>query len=214
MNLAINMDYPTLYLAQDSPASVLSRMAALVTQNDISTTARLLTTDERYVIADKLKDKRETLVIERGSVTVEGIENRVIALAEWLGEPPKVLYVDNLIDMIVEGTSHGDHSFYTRLLPALKRLANAYNMAIICLHHVTRSGNAGHASGREPMEMGNLLHAGEREARHVWGVYNNGEDQMNVQILKQQDGAADPDGGLEIPLNWHPRMGSLRSKVM
>lgn len=214
VNLAMKMDYPSLYLAQDSPASVLSRMSALVTKSDIASTSKALTSEDRYDISRRLKDERPTLVFERGAVTIEGIENRIIALTEWLGESPKILYIDNLIDLIVEGTTHGDNSFYTKALPALKRLANQYNIAVIVLHHVTRSGNAGHASGRERLQMNNLLFAGEREARHVWGVYNDGEGNLNVQILKQQDGPADPFGGLEIGLRWHPRMGSLMSRVM
>ena len=214
VNLAMKMDYPTLYLAQDSPASVLSRMASLVTQENIQSTSKALSSDQKYAISQRLAKARPTLVFERGSVTIEGIELRLEALAEWLGEPPKLLFIDNLIDLIVEGTTHGDTSFYTNALPQLKRMANKYNIAVVALHHVTRGGNADHASGRAPMQMNNLLHAGEREARHVWSVYNDGEGTVNVQILKQQDGPADPDGGMEVPLRWTPRLGSLMSKVM
>ena len=215
VNLAMKMDYPTLYLAQDSPASVLSRMTALVTQEDIAGTATKLTKHaEKHAIAKRLEKTRPTLVFERGSVTVEGIELRLEALTEWFGEPPKIVFIDNLIDLIVEGTTHGDTSFYTKCLPALKRMANKYNSAVIALHHVTRGGNAGHADGRSGIQMNTLLHAGEREARHVWGVYNDGEGTITVQVLKQQDGPADPDGHLEIPLRWTPRLGSLMSKVM
>ena len=214
VNLAMKMDYPALYLAQDSPASVLSRMSALITQDTISDSARMLTGEDKYAIAEKLKRTRPTLVFERGAVTIDGIALRLEALSEWLGEPPKLLFIDNLIDLIVEGATYGDNTFYTKALPALKRLANDFNTAIICLHHVTRSGNARHASGRRPIEMGNLLFAGERESRHVWGVYNDGEGRINVQILKQQDGPADPDGSMEVALKWQPNLGSLMSKVM
>ena len=214
VNLAMKMEYPTLYLAQDSPASVLSRMTSLVTQDAINVTSAALTSEEKYAIAERLANVRPTLVFERGAVTIEGIELRLEALAEWFGEPPKMVFVDNLIDLIVEGTTHGDTSFYTKALPALKRMANKYNTAVIALHHVTRGGNAGHADGRSGIQMNTLLHAGEREARHVWGVYNDGDSVINVQVLKQQDGAADPSGELEIPLRWTPRLGSLMSKVM
>lgn len=214
VNLAMKMEYPTLYLAQDSPASVLSRMTALVTQDSISDTARALTTDEKYEIARQLQDSRPTLVFERGAVTIDGIELRLQALTEWLGEPPKLLFIDNLIDLIVEGVTHGDNTFYTKALPALKRMANRYNTAIIALHHVTRGSGNSHASGREGIEMNNLLYAGEREARHVWGVYNDGNGELKVQILKQQDGPADPEGNMEINLKWYPQLGSLMSKVM
>ena len=214
VNLAMKMDYPTLYLAQDSPASVLSRMTALVTQDSIGKTAKALNSDEKYKISKRLADARDTLIFERGAVTIEGIKWRLEALSEWLGEAPKLIFIDNLIDLIVEGTTHGDNSFYTKALPELKRLANTYNTAIIALHHVTRGGNNSHADGRSPITMNNLLYAGEREARHVWGVYNDGDGTLNLQILKQQDGPADPGGGMSIALKWYPQLGSLMSKVM
>ena len=58
--------------------------------------------------------------------------------------------------------------------------------------------------------MADLLHGGEREARHVWGVYHD-EDatEMSVQVLKQQDGPAKPNGELEIVLSWIPEIGHL-----
>lgn len=214
VNLAMKMDYPALYLAQDSPASVLSRMAALITQDPIGKTAKMLESDERYLVSAQLQNTRPTLVFERGAVTLEGIEHRLIALEEWLGEPPKLLFIDNLIDLIIEGVTHGDNTFYTKALPALKRMANRFNIAIIALHHVTRGSANSHASGREGIQMNNLLYAGEREARHVWGVYNDGDGTLKVQILKQQDGPADPEGNMEIALKWYPQLGSLLSKVM
>ncbi len=214
VNLAMKMEYSCLYLAQDSPASVLSRMTSLVTQDDIGKTADALTTDKKYAIAKRLENVRPTLVFERGAVTIDGIELRLEALAEWLGEPPKLVFIDNLIDLIVEGTTHADTSFYSKALPALKRMANKYNCAVIALHHVTKGTGTTQATGRQGIQMNQLLHAGERESRHVWGVYNDGEGTINVQILKQQDGPAEPDGSMEIPLRWTPRMGSLMSKVM
>ncbi len=214
VNLAMKMEYPTLYLAQDSPASVLSRMTSLVTQDAINVTAEALTSDQKYAIAERLANIRPTLVFERGAVTIEGIELRLEALAEWFGEPPKLVFIDNLIDLIVEGTTHGDTSFYTKALPALKRMANKYNTAVIALHHVVKGSGSRQADGRTPIEMNQLLHAGERESRHVWGVYNDGAGVIKVQVLKQQDGPADPGGSLEIPLRWTPRLGSLMSKVM
>lgn len=214
VNLAMHMDYPTLYLAQDSPASVLARMAALSTADAISTTAKKLNSQEKFAISKALAESREDLVFERGACTLDGIRHRLEALTEWWGEPPKVLFIDNLIDLIVEGTTHGDQSFYTKALPALKRMANQFNTAIIALHHVTRGSGNDHANGRSGITMNNLLYAGEREARHVWGVYNDGDKNLTVQILKQQDGPADPDGELTFDLRWYPRLGSLMSKVM
>lgn len=214
VNLAMKMDYPTLYLAQDSPASVLSRMAALVTQDSIAETGKKINSKQRYHISKQLETARDSLIFERGAVTLDGIKWRLEALQEWMGEAPKLMFIDNLIDLIVEGTTHGDSSFYTKALPELKRMANTYNTAIIALHHVTRGSGQTHANGRTGITMNNLLYAGEREARHVWGVYNDGEGTLHVQILKQQDGPADPEGDMEFTLKWYPQLGNLMSRVM
>ena len=214
VNMAMKMDYPTLYLAQDSPASVLSRMASLAIGQETGKTFRALTSNDRLIIAERLKDIRPTLIFERGAVTLEGIEERIDALEEWLGMAPPIVFIDNLIDMIIPGTTHGDNSFYTTALPQLKRLANRYNTAFICLHHVTRGGAAEHGKGRKGIGLNDLLYAGEREARHVWGVYNNGDNNLYLQVLKQQDGPADPSGNLQITLQWQPRLGSLMSAAL
>jgi len=214
VNMAMGMDIPLLYLAQDSPASVLSRMAALATHEETRKTFRAIADKkERIVIARRMQDTRPTLVFERGAQTLDGIKEKVEALKEWLGEYPPIVVVDNLIDMIVPGTTHGDNSFYTTALPYLKQMANEYNLSVIALHHVTRGGGKSnpHGRGRAGIALNDLLFAGEREARHVWGVYNDGGDHVFLQILKQQDGPADPDGGLKLPLKWYPKLGRLLS---
>jgi hypothetical protein len=60
--------------------------------------------------------------------------------------------------------------------------------------------------------MKDLLFAGEREARHVWGVYRPRTNLLHVSVLKNQDGRADPGGGLYVPLDWQPEEGVLSSR--
>ncbi len=213
VNLAMATDFPLLYLAQDTPASVLARMAAIAVEADTRDMFKAISDGaDRIVIADELKDVRPTLVFERGAMTLEDVQERVDALYEWLGEYPSMIIIDNLIDMRVAGTTHGEMAFYTTALPYLKQMANEQNLAVVVLHHVTKGGGDDpHGRGNTGLALGDLLFAGEREARHVWGVYNNGLDTIYMQVLKQQDGPADADGGMEIPLKWYPRMGRLLS---
>jgi hypothetical protein len=162
----------------------------------------------RTKLVEEMKDVRPTLVFHRGAVSVEDIYDMASGLTEWIGHAPPVVVVDNLIDMIVPGYTHHDPQFYASVLPQFKRLAQELDCAVVLLHHVTRGE---WATGQKPLTMNSLLFAGEREARHVWGVYNDGSDNLKVQVLKQQDGPADPNGSLEIPLRWYPRMGKLAS---
>ena len=50
----------------------------------------------------------------------------------------------------------------------------------------------------------------EREAEHVLGIYHDQQKTaLHVQILKQRDGEADPEGEMEVSLRWHPSLGRL-----
>lgn len=209
--LAINWAWRSadsiLYLAQDSPRSVLMRFTALALGKRLSD---IRDEDLDYWSTRLPHDKREELVIQGGAQAVADVEARIIALTEWLMEPPKLVVVDNLIDMRIEGLSHMESGFYASLLPALKQMAIAHDVGILGLHHVTRSDD--HGLGDEPLKMKDLLFAGERESRHVWGAYNDGRRTINWQVLKQQDGKADPRGNLGVRLDWSPEYGTVYSR--
>ena len=212
VNLAMDLKVPVLYFAQDSPNSILSRMTAVGSETDTKKTAEWMATDlERIGLADRLEGVRPTLLINRGAITFEQFEQKAFAFREWLGVYPPVIIIDNLIDMIVEGSHPSEAAFYATVLPRLKQFANKNNCTIICLHHVKRSDEKG--TGTAGINMNDLLFAGEREARHVWGVYRSPQnDRLFLQILKQQDGVADAMGGLAVPLRWYPAMGRLASQ--
>jgi hypothetical protein len=209
-----NPDY-TLYLAQDSPSSILARMLAYHTGIPIREVYSMFG-DARgrrklSLVAREITDR---VVIEQGTVTVEGIRQRVNALREWIGRAPNLIVVDNLIDLDGDGATAAELSFYSRNLSDLKQLAIEEDTLVAVLHHVTRSKedrDDTHSQGRGRITLTNLLFAGEREARHVWGVYNDGDKTVRVSVLKQQDGRADPAGNLEVSLAWKPETGRLES---
>lgn len=211
-NLAINFQVPVLYCAQDSPASIVSRMTGLTLGMDVNRVQNDLADERgRDRIIEQMRDKHPTLVVNRGSIELSRLKDMLGALAEWIGTAPPVVVIDNLIDLIVPGHTHHETTFYSAALPELKRIALDYDCCVIALHHVTRGGGSEHGQGQSPLALTDLLYGGEREARHVWGVYNDGHDRVKVQILKQRDGPADPGGGMEIGLRWFPRLGKLTS---
>ncbi len=213
VNIAHAVDFPVLYIAQDSAASVISRLVALEVGHKTERVYRgLQDPEERDQILRSLKRVRNTLVLETGTVTVERVRMLLEGLEEWIGYPPPLVIIDNLIDMTVPGKNFSDQGFYSESLPQLKVIAHELNTCVMVLHHVTRSaGRDGgkQGLGNKPMKMADLLYAGERTARHVWGCYVSGERQIRVQVLKQQDGAADPDGNLGVYLRWVPEYTKL-----
>lgn len=211
INFALRARVPVLYLTQDSPASVFVRMAALTLDSPTALIRQRL--QEGGMVADSVRAQvRQAmpadLVVDGGRRTIAEIGHRIVAMQEVWGHSPHVVVVDNLIDLDVEGKHHQETGFYAEALTKLKATALHYDVNIMALHHVLKSGEKG--LGTQPITMGDLLHGGEREARHVLGIYHE-EDQrrMWVQILKAQDGRASPEGNFKIPLRWLPEMGSL-----
>jgi len=214
LNVAMEMDDPVLYVAQDSAPSVYARSAALALHMEIGTVYdQLREPDTKAELIQELALEKQDLFIHGGALTVDDIESRLIALKEVLGEAPKLVIIDNLIDLIVPGHVHTDAGFYAASLNPLKQIAIKHNTCMLALHHVTRRGSETsnpHGLGTRALKMTDLLYSGEREAEHVIGVFHNVEkSNMSIQILKQRDGDADPEGGLFVPLVWHPRMGRL-----
>jgi len=213
--LAVQSEVPTLYCTQDSPASVFQRMAALHLNQPINQVRKALRkggAQEKGIIEGVRKKRNPELIVEHGRQAPGDIDRMIVALTEWLGEPPPLVIIDNLIDMIVHDGNktmhHQDTGFYAIVLTALKEIANRRGVAIVALHHVLKNGEKG--DGTHKITMTDLLHGGEREARHVWGVYHNEETtRMYLQVLKQQDGPAKPGGQLQVPLTWVPTTGSL-----
>lgn len=209
-NLAVGLDQPILYCAQDSPASILSRLTALTLGKETTMIQNALASETmRGPVISQMYGKHPTLVVNRGPVETGRLREMCVALSEWIGHAPPVIIVDNLIDLIVPGHTHHETTFYSAALPELKRLAEDMDSCVMVLHHVTRGGGEPHGQGQLPLKMNDLLYAGEREARHVWGVYRAGDRIIKVQILKQQDGPADAEGQMEISLGWYPRLGKL-----
>lgn len=211
INLAMAVDYPVLYIAQDTPASVVARMVSIEKGWDLEKSMKELYSGKA---ADELsavmREKHSNIMIERRPVNVERIENMLSAIEEWQGKTPPLVVVDNLIDMRVEGSTHADMSFFTKTLPELKFLANEKNTCIMLLHHVVRRGeNSSAGRGTAPLTLNDLYFAGEREARLVLGVWNNGQDALHLQVLKQQDGASSADGNIQVDLKWTPRLARL-----
>lgn len=210
---------PVLYFAQDSVPSVLARLSALALADPIDVTMqRLRDPDKKVEILEELQDVRPNLFIHPGAVTFEDVQLRLEALSEVYGKAPKLVVIDNLIDTIVPGSHHQETGFYAQILNQLKQCALDLDTCVVALHHVTRRGgdrgDSPHGLGTRSLKMTDLLFSGEREAEHVLGVYHStAQDRIYVQILKQRDGVADPEGGVYTPLVWQPPMGRLERRA-
>lgn len=208
VNWAIKSKDKILYLAQDSPRSVLQRLVALTLDKTTDSVAL-----EQLEYWAELVEDQDNLVIAEGAHTIQDIEDKIVALTEWWQEPPGVVFVDNLYNLRPDSTAtYMENTFYAEVLPALVQVGLKYDVGIIGMHHVGRSGDHGKkvGLGNRPLRMSELLFGGEREARHVWGVYHRENTKLlTFQVLKQTDGEASPDGNLQFHLEWEPEFARL-----
>lgn len=211
ISLTLGLRVPVMYVVQDSPASVMARFASNYLRVPVTRAHQLLQSRDAAAIerVEQLATP-DRLVISGGAHSLKDIEEEMLAYTEWYGRGPMVVVLDNLVDTKSEKASSMEVNFYSDILLNLKQMAIRHDACFLVLHHVSRGGDGSERDmGRAPLKLHDLLFAGEREARHVWGVYNNGRNVLTTQILKQQDGRADPIGGHRIHLSWDPEYSLL-----
>lgn len=120
---------------------------------------------------------------------------------EFWGSPPALTVVDNISNMVREG----DYQEYRKLFVDLHRTARMGDTFVLALHHVNR----GPAPG-QPLKMTDGQFSGEQEAEMVLGLWSKSEDLLNVSILKNRQGRADPAGSLYATLRFDKNNMQIR----
>lgn len=126
-------------------------------------------------------------------LTPREILDLVEAETEFWGTPPLVTVVDNVSNLVRDA----DYAEYRRLFAELHRVARAGDTLLVVLHHVTRSATPG-----APLTLTSGQFAGEQEAEIVLGLWARDGGSLNVSVLKNRNGRADPTGGLYISLRF------------
>jgi hypothetical protein len=117
----------------------------------------------------------------------------VRAEEEYWGQSPAITVVDNVSNLLREM----DYNEYRRVFVDLHRVARMGNTMVVALHHVTRSAAPG-----LPLTLTSGQFAGEQEAEIVLGLWAKHPDYLNVSILKNRNGEADPTGNMYVTLRF------------
>lgn len=128
---------------------------------------------------------------------------------EYWGVPPALTIVDNVSNLVNEG----DYQEYRRLFVELHRVARKGNTCVLALHHVTRKAKFG-----EPLNLNSGQFAGEQEAEVVLGLWSDRGDptkgpRLNVSVLKNRMGKADPSGAMYVPLVFEQDTMTIRDET-
>lgn len=130
-------------------------------------------------------------------VNAKEIADLLLAEEEFWGSTPALVVVDN-VSNIVKDTSY---EAFRSVFIELQKVARLRDTVVLALHHVTRDAAK---DGRLTLHSGQ--YSGEQEAEIVLGLWRSGQDKLNVSVLKNRNGRADPHGGLVFPLSIEDSM--------
>jgi len=185
--LCAQWSMPTLYFAADStPADVASRLIQTVcgeTQEQVE--VGLQTPHRRKWYMEQIADV--PISVATGSpITDEAIEEELNAYVELHDAWPKILVIDNLMDM--EG-AEADWSSQTQAIQMLSTFREA-GMTVIMLHHARETEDDGYPPPK--WQISNKL---DKKPTVILGISLNQDfGTLRIAPLKVRTGKSDPTG--------------------
>lgn len=186
LNWALSLPVPSLIVSLDTDLHTQAQRAVGI----LSKTPLRLVRAFPTVYARYLESKVNGCRIVDLQLTTKEINELVIAEEEYHGVVPSLVVVDN-VSNIVKDTSYES---YRNAIVDLQKIARMRDTTVLALHHVTRG-----AAREERLTLHSGQYSGEQEAEIVLGLWREGE-RINVGVLKNRNGRADPSGRLTFPL--------------
>lgn len=197
LNWALGINSPSLLVSLDTDLTTQAIRAAAISSGTPMQTV-------------KKDPKAWSLYLNRMASRVRaydiGVQPKEIlgmvnAETEYWGVPPELTIVDNISNLVREG----DYQEYRKLFVDLHRIARAGDTFVLALHHVNRGPKPG-----SPLKLTDGQYSGEQEAEMVLGLWNKDEDYLNVSVLKNRSGRADPTGKLYSTLRFDRQTMRIR----
>lgn len=187
LNWAAKITRPSLVLSLDTDLGTQAiRLASLMTQTK--------TEDVKHnpdVWANWLMAHAQHVRMYDLSIESRDLSRLVEAEAEYWGQVPDLVVVDNVGNLVREG-SYEEHR---AVFSDLHRIARRLDTFVVALHHTRRGGTRG---GTPQMASG--LYGGEQEAEILLGLSRGpgspSKGILNCSVLKNRSGNADSNGGL------------------
>ena len=197
LNWALGINSPSCLVSLDTDLTTQAVRAAAIKSG--KTMAEIKKDPKAWSLY--LSRKAEQVRAYDLSLSPRDILGLVNAEAEFWGVPPALTIVDNISNLVREG----DYQEYRKLFVDLHRIARIGDTFMLALHHVNRGPNPG-----QPLKMTDGQFSGEQEAEMVLGLWSKNEEFLNVSILKNRTGRADPSGQLYATLKFDRETMQIR----
>lgn len=195
LNWAVQMrNLPSVVVSLDTDARTQAMRAAGIVGNVPVEQVRQNPAAWSVFLSRRLKHCRMYDI----GMTVKDLNDLLISEQQFWGQPPGLLVVDN-VSNVVRDTSYES---YRNVFIELQKVARMRDCVVLALHHVRRDAARG---GALALHAGQ--YAGEQEAEIVLGLWRQAADSdtLNVGVLKNRNGSADPMGGIYYPLTLDKR---------
>lgn len=187
LNWALAARYPSLVISLDTDVHTQAVRAASILTGVKQSVVR----DYPEVFSVYLKRELYHCRIYDISLRTKDINDLLIAEQEYWGDSPPLVVVDNVSNIVTETS----YEAYRNVFIELQKVARMRNTFILACHHIRR----GSASKSQRLSLHSGQYAGEQEAEMVLGLWRSDRG-IEVGVLKNRNGIADPDGALSFPV--------------
>lgn len=190
-----------LYVSADMDQhTAATRLVASVTGHTTSSVSAALETGNESAYSEEM-DRLPVRFVFNPNPTVDDIWLELDAWVELWDEWPRVVVLDNLLDIIPPG-GENETTGYKAILLDGKTVARKTGASVITLHHMSEAGSDPAYPAPRKLVMGKV----SQTAENVLSVAL-GEDQrqFRVGVVKQRNGPCEPTGQRFETLHVEPQ---------
>ncbi|MFF4818057.1 DnaB-like helicase C-terminal domain-containing protein [Kitasatospora sp. NPDC001309] len=199
--IATRAEVPTLYFSADSDAfTQYTRLAAMITDTPLWAVEKDMDAG-KSVHYDTQIEKLDYLRWNFDATpSIDTLDLDIQAFGYTYGCWPQLIVIDNIKNVWTE--SGDDNGKYSEIIDYLHELGRKTGAAVVALHHLTGE----YDDGIKPAPMSALLGKISKIPELILTLHKEGSSDfenltINVSIVKNRGGKADPSGNWFIPLN-------------
>ena len=198
LHLVAKMGLPTLYISPDmNDAEAVPRLIATVSGETTRAVSNGLERGADDYYARFVDDSNIRFAFD-SDPTFDDIWSEVDAWVETYDQYPRVVVLDNLLD-IVPSAGADEFSGYKSVLLDAKKLARTTGAHVFVLHHMSEAST----DPTLPAPKKALLGKVSQTPNNILSVAKDG-DQFRVSVVKQRMGKDDPTGETYVVFRVHP----------
>jgi predicted ATP-dependent serine protease len=195
VNLVVRTGEPALYISADTDSFTTGlRVGALMSGDPLPKVEAAMKSGRGEKYQRMIGSLEHVRWAFESSPTVDDIRDDIEAFAHVYGCYPKLVVVDNLMNIY---SDEEDNTALRHSVESLNIMARESGACVVVLHHITGQ----YESGDIPPSLGALLGKVGKMPSLVLTMFRGNYGDLGICIVKNRFGPADPRGHLRMYLN-------------